>query len=134
MNLKMDTIKRIVQEYQEVIAAYVFGSSIEGYETKRSDVDIAVLLEPSLDKFTAFKLKIDIGDELERKLKRKVDLVNLNRAPLSLAFRIIKGKLILEKDPVKRALFVSNFMSRYYDHRWYLKFHHQTIYEWARGG
>jgi len=72
-------IRKILRGYPEVRAAYLFGSRAEGYERKTSDIDIAVLIDEKLDTMKAFSLQLELGDMLERKLQRPMDLVVLNQ-------------------------------------------------------
>lgn len=122
--MSLDPIAVILNHYPEVIAGYLFGSVAEGVDHRRSDLDIAVLLDEEIDKFHRFELGLGIGDELERRLR---DLLILNQAPIALSFRAIRGKLVLERDPVKRSLFEARVMSRYYDHKRYYQFLSQVL-------
>ena len=130
----VNLLKKTLEGYPEVKAAYLFGSVADGFSRKRSDIDIGILLDSTLGKKKAFRVELEIGEELERKAKRKVDLVVLNRAPLALAFRVIKGVLLFDRSPTERSLFQSRIMSLYYDHRRFLRFHHQALYESAKEG
>ena len=122
---KDEIIKRIgavLRDFPNVNFGYLFGSISEGFERKDSDVDVAIYLDESLSDEESFKLELEIGAELESKLKRKVDLIPLNRAHPLLAFRAIRGEIVMERDPVERSLVVSRIMSRYYDFRHFFKF------------
>ncbi|MDZ7261517.1 MAG: nucleotidyltransferase domain-containing protein [candidate division KSB1 bacterium] len=133
-NKLLERIKAILNDYSEVTAAYLFGSRAEGYQRQGSDVDIAILVDSRLDKMRTFSLQLDLGDVLERKLKRQVDLLVLNHAPLAIAFRAVKGILILERNPTERALFESRILSRYYDYRRFLRFHLKALYHRIKEG
>lgn len=124
--------KRILIETPEVIAGYLFGSVPEGYEHKRSDIDIAVLFDDSLNKFQIFDLEIKLGNRLQEALKRKVDLLVLNRSDPSLVFRAIRGTLIFEKNPTTRALFEAKLMGKYYLQKHYQRVLAKVLYERAR--
>lgn len=58
-------------------AAYVFGSFAAEEERAESDVDIALLLPPARAKSTGSLCMSSLRFQLEKELKRKVDLVNL---------------------------------------------------------
>jgi uncharacterized protein len=126
--------RTILEMYPEVVCAYLFGSFADGVQRSSSDVDLAILLDDNLDKFKAFEMSLAIGDELERRLRRKVDLIVLNHAHLAIAFQAIRGRLIYDTDPVKRSLFAARIMSRYYDYKRYLDFHWKAISARAREG
>jgi predicted nucleotidyltransferase len=63
-----------VKEYKEqlerllaahgVVLAYLFGSQAEGTAGPLSDVDIAVLLEPQVDRERWFQVRLDLTNEL----------------------------------------------------------------------
>ncbi len=125
-------IKGVLAETPEVVAGYLFGSVNEGYEHKRSDIDIAVLFDTSLDKFTIFDLEIKLGSKLQEALKRRVDLLALNRADPIIAFKAINGVLIFELDPVRRSLFEAKIISRYYHQRRYERLRAMALYERMR--
>jgi len=117
----------VLSGYPQVKFGYLFGSVAEGLEREDSDVDVAVYFSEELDKAEVFELSLRIGEELESALKRRVDLIALNHAHPSIAFRAIKGEVVFERDPVERALVASRIMSRYYDFRHFFKFWEEEI-------
>ena len=88
----------------DVSFAFLFGSATRGKIRREGDVDIAVYFWPEKDiEWEAFnktyKGESRIGLDLERLLKKDVDLVVLNRARAVLADEIVrKGKPIIIKD------------------------------------
>ncbi|MEO0115279.1 MAG: nucleotidyltransferase domain-containing protein [candidate division WOR-3 bacterium] len=124
--------KRILIETPEVVVGYLFGSVLEGYEHKKSDIDIAVLFDNSLNKFQIFDLEIKLGNRLQEVLQRSVDVVVLNRADPGLVFRAIRGTLIFEKDPTTRALFEAKAMGKYYFQKHYQRVIARILYEKAK--
>lgn len=137
MNLNKDEIIRriesVLRRYRGVLFGYLFGSVAEGFEREDSDVDVAIYLDEKLSDEESFKLELEIGAELESNLKRKVDLIPLNRAHPLLAFKAIQGEVAMERDPVKRSLIASKIMSRYYDFRHFFKFCKREMARRARG-
>lgn len=124
--------KRVFTETPEVVAGYLFGSVPEGYEHKKSDIDIAVLFDDSLNKFQIFDLEIKLGNRLQEALHRNVDLLVLNRADPCLIFRAIRGTLIFEKNPTTRALFEAKALGKYYFQKHYQQILSKVLYERAR--
>ncbi len=124
--------KGVLTETPEVVAGYLFGSVSEGYEHKKSDIDIAVLFNDSLNKFQIFDLEIKLGSWLQEELQRKVDLLVLNRADSNLIFRAIRGTLIFKKNPTTRALFEAKAMGKYYFQKHYQQVLAKVLYERAK--
>jgi predicted nucleotidyltransferase len=118
--------KKIVEflsEQDNVDLAYLFGSVAEGKEGTLSDIDLAVLLDESLNKTEMFDLQLSLISELVSILRTdKVDLIVMNDASLSLNYEIIRANHpLLAKDEGKRIDFEHGVMSRYLDRRFYEK-------------
>jgi predicted nucleotidyltransferase len=109
-----------------IAAAYLFGSRAEGREHRESDVDLAVLFDPSVRR-TSLQRQEDaerLSGHLQRGLRRPdVDLVILNDAPPGLAAKIVTtGRLVycatpdvehaFRRDAQLRAADVAPFLAR----------------------
>jgi predicted nucleotidyltransferase len=85
---KQDMIE-LLQTYlagrAEVRLAFVFGSVASDRASKMSDVDLAVYLDEESDEVVD-----SLQADLERLLKREVDLVVMNRAPATLSWSAIR--------------------------------------------
>lgn len=127
-------LNEIYKTYKGINAIYLFGSLADGFYREGSDIDIAILFFEPINKFKSFSLELEIGEILERKIKTNLDLIVLNKAPLPLAFKIIKSKLLFERDAVKRALFESKILSLYYDYKILYKPYYQMIIDKAKAG
>lgn len=79
-----------------ILAAYLFGSHAAGRPHRQSDVDVAVLLDRSLDRRARFAIRVQLASELPSRLGvRDVDVVVLNDAPPHFARRIVlEGKAV----------------------------------------
>jgi hypothetical protein len=135
MNLiNKDKMKKIIVEQSNKLAdffsnqryvklAYLYGSAAKGKAGKLSDVDIAVLFDDSLSKKERFKLQLELIGDIAALLKTdKVDLVDINEAPLSLKFEIIKANCpVFVRDRMLKINFEQEVMSRYLDRRYYEK-------------
>lgn len=113
-----------------VAAAYIFGSLVDDYKMPSSDIDLAVLFRRVPD----FKEELALGAELELKLKCEVDILNLNRASVNLAFRAISGGiLIYEEEPIILSDYLEQLFRRYHDFRpkfeVFLKEYNQSLRE-----
>ncbi|MEP9411514.1 MAG: nucleotidyltransferase domain-containing protein [Candidatus Brocadia sp.] len=100
----LDVLKKYFEERADVAFAFLFGSSVRGRIRKEGDVDVGVYFWPEKDiEWEAFDKvypgEARIGLDLERLLKKEVDLIVLNRARSILADEIVrKGKPIIIKD------------------------------------
>lgn len=108
---------------EHVRLAYLFGSVAKGKAGKLSDIDIAVLLDESLNKKQRFDLQLELISDISELLKTdNIDLVVINEAPLSLKFEIIKANYpLFVRDRMEKIDFEQMVMSRYLDRRYYEK-------------
>ena len=97
---------------QEIITAYLFGSTAQGVASASSDIDIAVLLHNN-DKTSATDLKFRLYADLCRTLKRNdIDILLLDiSGNLILNDEIIRhGKVLYSTDDEARAEFELNVL------------------------
>jgi uncharacterized protein len=100
---------------REVVAVYLFGSAGRGTDGAGSDVDVGLLLRTDPPP-TLAGLCGDLAYELERVLRREVDLVVLNRAPADLVHRVLRdGHLVFESDRSSRIAFEVRRRREYFD-------------------
>lgn len=108
-------LRAVLADRDGVVSAYLFGSTARGTATSRSDVDVAVLFRPAPPS-TVSGLRLDLAAALERRLRRPVQLVVLNRAPCDLTHRVLRdGILVLDRDPVARIRFEVRTRNEYFD-------------------
>jgi predicted nucleotidyltransferase len=111
--------KEILDNYPEVVAAYLYGSYAAGTMTPLSDVDIALLLNSDSIPQTRKKLEIEltIESELIRKLPgMNIEARIINKSPLLIQGKIItEGILIYHKDIEKVVQFEEKIITRYLD-------------------
>lgn len=109
-------LTRFFEQYPEaLVCAYLFGSTARGTATADSDVDLAVLYadEPPA---TLDSPELALAADLERLLKRRVDVVVLNRAPVDLIHRVLRdGILVCERDRSARIRFEVRARNEYFD-------------------
>lgn len=127
-------ITSVLRRHSEVSAAYIFGSVLNGYRRKESDVDIAVLLPERMSKSRRFNLRLHLIAELSRAIKTDaVDVVVLNDVD-SILLRdsvLREGVLIYEASEVDRVDFETRMMSLSFDFRPFLDFYNAAYV--ARG-
>ncbi|MDT3698073.1 MAG: nucleotidyltransferase domain-containing protein [Thermincola sp.] len=110
---KIKLLPPFFAEMPDVLSVFLFGSYGTTYQTTLSDIDFAVL----------FDKRIGITDEADFLAKLsafletdKVDMVNLNKAPLNLQFRVIQaGNIVYEKDYVTTSDFIEKVTGLYQD-------------------
>ncbi len=90
----MKLLQHCLSNYKHVMMAFLFGSTMRGLQTKRSDIDIAVFLHP----YHKSEINI-IWHSLEKELKKDIDLIILNEASATVSWEALKGKKILIRDP-----------------------------------
>jgi predicted nucleotidyltransferase len=79
----------VLRDRSEVMAVYLFGSTARGEAAPHSDVDIAVLLAAAPRRALNGAQLVLEGD-LERAVRRQVDLIVLNDAPADLRIPILR--------------------------------------------
>ncbi len=75
----ISNLKGLFECKKEIALAFIFGSSVNGKLSTESDIDIAIFFTISPD----FSLLSQIEDEIYRLTGLQVDIVILNKAPLS---------------------------------------------------
>lgn len=106
------SIKIIKKNISNLIAVYVFGSFAKSVQTKKSDLDLAVLPKEKLNPIFLWEL----SKKISFKIKRDVDLIDLLDANTVLRFQIInEGELFYCKDKNKCAFFENTTDSMYLD-------------------
>ena len=113
--MELAKIKEILNSYDAVTNALLFGSYAKGIAKSMSDIDIAIQTREEMDLFTIGEIIANIESAIER----RVDLVVLNdlykKAPL-LAFNIYqKHKVLFIKDKEAYDSFKENALHFYLD-------------------
>ena len=92
-----DEIRTAVETHPDVLYALVFGSGARGTLHDGSDVDVAIELRAAAPR-DPHDLRRLIR-VLETAVRRPVDLILLDEAPPSIAYRVFRdGILVLERD------------------------------------
>jgi len=118
--LKMELFAVFFKYNQEIITAYLFGSTAKGVASSSSDIDIAVLLHNN-DKTSATDLKFRLYADLCRTLKRNdIDVLLLNiSGNLILNDEIVRhGKVLFSTDDEAREEFELNVLHRSTDFKY----------------
>ena len=106
-----EMLKDSLSRHAEIRLAFLFGSVAAGRETPSSDLDIAVLFQdaPSTEQLHS------IGDELESKTGKEVDLVVLNDASPIIRMQVLKNGILLINHGTTYEEFFARTVSEYDD-------------------
>ena len=101
----------------EIVFAYLFGSVAKGTAVNKSDVDVAVFLDPSFElNEEGFGYLSVLTEELSALLGIRVDVVILNSARIVLKHQVLKsGILIYTKSNEARRAFHERTIRDYLD-------------------
>ncbi len=120
-------LRAALQRQPDVLVAYLFGSRTRGSAGALSDVDVAVLLRDDASRDLARRLAL-IRDLAAASGRDDVDLVILNEAPVSLAYRVLReGRLLLSRDEVARVRHRARTVDRYLDMEPFRRIHEQGL-------
>ena len=107
-------LELIPSHFPQIQAVYLFGSCAEGKESPDSDIDLALLLPPEDAKIAGNLSTTDLRFDLEKRLKREVDLVNLRRVSTVFQNEITtSGTRILCRDENEADVFEMLVLSKY---------------------
>jgi len=107
-------LHKVFSLFPSVQSVFLFGSYGTECQTANSDIDFAVYFRP--------KPFLDEEADLLHKLSQlldtdRVDLLNLNSAPLDLQFRAIAtGTIVYERDYVTTCNYVERVINLYHDY------------------
>ncbi len=132
----------------DVIAAYLFGSLVNGRARPDSDIDLAILLaasprreeeEPDLDQVMAeFEREMALIEALEAFVEgRRLDVVFLQRAPLLLRFQVLTTGRLLYENPdrvAERVEFEVRTFKFYFDQQPLREFAERILHQDIREG
>jgi predicted nucleotidyltransferase len=110
-------LTKVLSGRPEILDAYLFGSQARGTAQARSDVDVAVYLDPATDLHRGFGVDAEIAADLMSALGRNdVDVVLLNRADPVLYHRVLRdGIRLITRDEKASARREGYALSRYFD-------------------
>jgi predicted nucleotidyltransferase len=92
-----EALKEYFRNRKDIAFAFLFGSQARGTATKLSDIDIAVYFYPEkkypveYEEEVCYEGEDDIWDDLERILKKEVELLVLNRVSATVSASAIRG-------------------------------------------
>ncbi|HHY42867.1 MAG TPA: nucleotidyltransferase domain-containing protein [Thermoanaerobacterales bacterium] len=116
---KIKKLIAYIEEKENIIALYIFGSFGTPNQNLSSDMDFAVLFKDNPSLLNELELESDICQILERD---DVDIVNLNKAPIDISHQVLyTGDLLFCRDEILLADFKEKVFNIYGDYGIVLK-------------
>jgi len=117
-NLEPSQKDRIIREvsgylsrhHEEIVAAYCYGSFLTG---AFADIDLGLLLQTAPEQPVAYEMSLET--ELERFISYSIDVRVINQAPVSFCQAVVRGKVIVDRDPDRRTGFETRVLKQYFD-------------------
>ncbi len=114
---QVDRVTRVLDEYFGLETLWLFGSVAADAARPDSDLDLAALFRSPPDVQELLAARADLAVIVGR----EVDLVDLDRASPILAMQVARhGRLLYERSPSRRVLFLARLVARYEDLRQFL--------------
>jgi predicted nucleotidyltransferase len=108
-------ISGLLENRNYIVFAYIFGSFVA--QESFNDIDIGIVISDNKQE-SSLKIELDIERELEDLIHMPVDVRILNRAPISFAYHVIKGGIVIvDKNRDLRADFEGLTYKKYFDFR-----------------
>lgn len=121
-------IQDFAKNEPNILLVYLFGSYTDGTAYAKSDLDLAVLFDTDIDLRAEMTLQVKLSETIGFE---EIDLLNLNKAPLPMRFKVIAtGRLIHEADPDRTSDFLEDLFQRYHDQ----EFRYKSFFkDWDEG-
>lgn len=112
--VELQSWQEFFQSRVEIAAVYLFGSFGTEFEHPQSDIDLGIVFTRQVT--LPEELELDVALSLHVSHDR-IDMVNLNRAPIALQFRALReGILVYEGDYFKHSDFIEFVIKTYPDY------------------
>jgi predicted nucleotidyltransferase len=121
-------LKEVLEEDENILFAYLYGSYVHKLQNLESDIDVAVYLtRADMDEYV--RKEKGLTDKLITILHTdKIDLRIINMAPFLLQYQIIKeGILIFVRNLSEKVDFETRVMNRFFELKPYLEEYKQML-------
>jgi predicted nucleotidyltransferase len=121
-------------EHPEIDLLYLYGSRAGGRISPLSDVDLAVLLSPTVYRSAHLDIQLRMVGEAAKALRTdEVDVQILNGLPVQAQYAILKNnKVLFCRDESSRVDFEAEVISRYLDFEPFVEEHYRAMYQRIR--
>ncbi|NMG82598.1 MAG: hypothetical protein GIS02_00100 [Methanosarcinales archaeon] len=123
----IEMLKSVIREHGEVIAAYLYGSAVQGNMRADSDIDIGILLMD--DAVPDYLYTIRMAREIRSRchLDREVDVRILNRRSIRFLHQVLRyGEIVFVRDERKKVEFETSVIKEYLDFKPFLMEYDRT--------
>jgi uncharacterized protein len=108
--LMRDISGHLLRRHEEILAAYCHGSFLTDAFV---DVDLGLLLYTALEEPLPYEISLET--ELGKLIPYSFDIRVINKASISFSQAVVRGKVILDRDPNRRAEFETRVLKEYFD-------------------
>ena len=108
-------IKNLVQNQDEIIFAYIFGSFIE--EENFHDIDVAIYINENKTSSKSTFYEIELSNQIENITSIPIDIIRLNSALDAIVYRASKGLLIKNTNDNLRVNYITTCWKKYWDYQ-----------------
>jgi len=111
-------IRRVLQNHEEVLAAYIYGSVARGHQRQESDIDLGLLLRDDFVPDALYPARI--AEEIATKcvLRQELGVRTLNGMPLTFLHQVLKHRvLVFTRDDRRRVEFETCVYDMYLDYK-----------------
>lgn len=122
-------IESFVENREEIIFAYIFGSFTE--DEVFNDIDLAIYIDEDNALTREIFYEIELSNQLGKIIKNQVDIIVLNRASNIILHRAAKGKLIKNNDDNMRINFMTSHWKQYWDFKNKIHEHIEEMKVWV---
>ena len=111
----LSQLKEGLEQKEEALFAYLYGSSLEGEPFR--DIDLAIYPDSAkVPKERELSYELQLSADLYYELGFPIDIKVLNYAPLSFQMRVLKTGRVLKDDLGKRIAYIEEVSSKYSDY------------------
>lgn len=130
----LEKIRKVLEKRPEVLAAYLYGSHAKGYAREGSDIDVAVVLNPTFPKPRSYAYMFDLEDEVNKSVPEfKVEVIPTAHMSYPLNFTApLFGRLIYSRNDKLRVQRELHLENEFEDLRALYDIRHKSILEDAK--
>jgi hypothetical protein len=110
-----EKIREVLEGRNEIILAYLYGSSVRGHLRDDSDLDLGIVLNRGFDPDPLYTAQIARKIEMQTHLDRELDVRILNGMPPRFLRQVIDGELVFSRNKPERVKFEMQVIDSYLD-------------------